>query len=96
MAHRFVKPQPAPVQQNLVDVRASDAPVDAAYPLVAHDYRYAVNGAPVEVRRGGGGLQLALELHADLDGLEGVGGGYGAAGCDAAGYEGAAGWGRLC
>ena len=89
--HGLVESQPAPVQQDLVDVGASQPPVDAAQPLVAHNDRHAVDGAPVVVWLVALVLELALELHANLDGLEGVCGRHGAACGDAAGEEGAEG-----
>lgn len=58
---------------------------------MAHDDRHAVHRAAVVVWLVALVLELALELHADLDGLEGVGGCHGAARGDAAGEEGAEG-----
>ncbi len=42
VAHGLVEAEAAPVQQHLVDVGAPDAAVDAAQPLVPHDYADAV------------------------------------------------------
>lgn len=90
-AHGLVEAQPAAVEQDLVDVGAPQPAVDAADALVAHDDGHAVDRAAVVVWLVALVLELALELHADLDGLEGVGGCHGAARGDAAGEEGAAG-----
>ena len=62
-AQRLVEAQPAPVQQDLVDVGGADAAVDAEA-LVAHDHRDAVEGAFVEFGLVAFVLELALELHA--------------------------------
>lgn len=90
LAHGLVEAEAAAVEQDLVDVGAADAAVDAAQALVAHDDGDAVEGTAVVVRLVALGLELALQLHADLDRLEGVGGRHGAAGGDAASDEGAA------
>ena len=90
-AHGLVEAQAAAVEQDLVDVGAADAAVEAAHALVAHNDGYAVEGAAVVVRLVALGLQLALQLHADLDRLEGVRGRHGTARRDAARYEGAVG-----
>lgn len=63
LAHRLVEPQPAPVQQDLVYVRAPQAPVDAPQPLVPYDDADAVERAPVVVWLVTFRLELALELH---------------------------------
>ncbi len=91
VAHGLVEAQTAAVQQHLVDVGAADAAVDATYPLVPDDDRHAVQGPAVVVRLVALGLELALQLHADLDRLEGVRRRHGPAGRDAARNEGAGG-----
>jgi len=48
-----------------------------------------VDWASIVVRLVAFVLKFALELHADLDRLKGVGCRHGPAGCDASGYEGA-------
>jgi len=87
LAHRFVEPQPTAVQQHLVDVGASQAPVNAAQSLIAHYDRNAVDWAAVVMRLVALVLKLALQLHANLDGLERVCCCHGPAGGDASGYE---------
>lgn len=63
VAHGLVEAEAAAVEEDLVDVRAPDAAVDALEALVPHDDADAVEGAPVVVRLVAFGLELALELH---------------------------------
>jgi hypothetical protein len=86
-AQRLVEAQPAAVENHLVDVGRAEAAIDGGRALVADNDGHAVEGASIHAPYLTG-LELALELHADLDGLEGVRGGDGAAGGDAAGDKG--------
>lgn len=72
VAHGLVEAEAAAVEQDLVDVGAADAAVYAPEPLVPHDDADAVEGPAVVVRLVALGLQLALQLHSDLDRLERV------------------------
>lgn len=87
LAHGVVESEAAAIEQDLVDVCATDTAVDASQALVLDDDADAMDGAPIVVRLVAFVLQLALELHTNFDSLEGMGGGDGAAGRYAAGDE---------
>lgn len=118
VAHGLVEAEAAAVEEDLVDVGAADAAVDALEALVLDDDAHALERSAVLVRLVALVLELALELHAvrrmavsapvgrvplgrgwgreawyepNLDRLEGVRRGHGAAGGNAAGDEGAVG-----
>lgn len=86
--HGFVEAQPAAVEEDLVYGRASYPPIQAAHALVPEDDGDAVDRTPIVVWLVALELQLALQLHADFDRLEGVGREDGSAGGDPAGNEG--------
>lgn len=63
MSHRFVEAQPAPVQQDLIDVCATQPPIYAANAFVPNDDADAVEGTSIVVRLVAFRLELALQLH---------------------------------
>lgn len=63
MSHRFVEAQPAPVQQDLIHVCATQPPIYAANAFIPHDDADAVEGTSVVVWLVAFRLELALQLH---------------------------------
>lgn len=85
----FVEAQPAAIQQDLVNVGRPDAAEESIETLVLCDDRDTMEHAAILADCDFFGLELALKLEPDLDGLERVGDGDRAARSQTSGDEGA-------
>ena len=91
LAQGLVEAEAAAIERHLVDIGAIEAAQQAAGALILEDDADTVEDAAVDADGVLFGLELALQLQADLDRLEAVGDGDGATGRNAAGDEGAGG-----